>query len=77
MSRAIFSKNGAFSNNTEWKHLCISTSGNQSSPTKMICGCALCPVLFYLKAIFGVLEREIHGTLDALFNLARLDWPDV
>ena len=35
------------------------------------------PCIVYLKAIFGVLEREIHGTLDALFNLARLGWPDV
>ena len=26
--------------------------------------------IVYLKAIFGVLEREIHGSLDALFNLA-------
>ena len=35
------------------------------------------PCIVYLKAIFGVLEREIHGSLDALFNLARLGWPDV
>ena len=35
------------------------------------------PCIVYLKAIFGVLEREIQGSLDALFNLARLDWPDV
>ena len=33
--------------------------------------------IVYLKAIFGVLEREINGSLDALFNLARLGWPDV
>lgn len=35
------------------------------------------PCIVYLKALFGVWERKIHGSLDALFNLARQGWLDV